>query len=40
MTNIEIRETGIPGKGARFEMLVPRGGYRTTKEPEGSSSGR
>lgn len=28
ITGIVIRETGEPGKGARFEMLVPRGGYR------------
>jgi catalase-peroxidase len=23
-----IRETGVPGKGARFEMTVPKGMYR------------
>lgn len=28
MTGITISETGEPGKGARFEMKVPRGGYR------------
>jgi len=28
ITGITIRETGEPGKGARFELLVPRGGYR------------
>lgn len=28
ITGITIRETGVPGKGARFEMLVPRGMYR------------
>ena len=28
MTDISIRETGIPGEGARFEMLIPRGSYR------------
>ena len=27
-TGITIRETGIPGKGARFEMHVPEGAYR------------
>ncbi|WP_292519637.1 PAS domain S-box protein [Methanoculleus sp.] len=28
ITGISITETGEPGKGARFELLVPRGGYR------------
>jgi PAS domain S-box-containing protein len=28
ITDIAIRETGTPGKGARFEMLIPEGGYR------------
>ncbi len=28
ITGITITETGEPGKGARFEMLVPRGMYR------------
>jgi PAS domain S-box-containing protein len=28
ITGITIRETGIPGRGARFEMLVPEGAYR------------
>lgn len=28
MTNISIRETGIPGEGARFEISVPNGVYR------------
>jgi signal transduction histidine kinase len=32
ITGITIRETGSPGKGARFEMLVPRGAFRL---PEG-----
>ena len=27
-TGLAIRETGEPGKGARFEMLVPKGGWR------------
>jgi PAS domain S-box-containing protein len=30
ITGMTIRETGIPGKGARFEILVPRGRYRFT----------
>jgi signal transduction histidine kinase len=28
ITNIEIRESGEPGKGARFEIRIPRGYYR------------
>jgi signal transduction histidine kinase len=28
ITGMDIRETGIPGKGARFEILVPSEGYR------------
>jgi len=28
ITEISIRETGTPGKGARFEMTVPKDGYR------------
>jgi signal transduction histidine kinase len=28
ITGISIRETGEPGKGARFEMMVPKGAYR------------
>ena len=28
ITGITIRETGIPGQGARFEILVPKGQYR------------
>jgi signal transduction histidine kinase len=28
ITNITICENGIPGKGARFEMTVPKGNYR------------
>jgi signal transduction histidine kinase len=30
ITGITIRETGEPGKGARFEMTVPKGAYRFT----------
>ena len=32
ITGITIRETGEPGKGARFEILVPGEGYRSGKE--------
>jgi len=28
ITGVRVRETGVPGKGARFEMLVPAGNYR------------
>jgi len=28
ITGITIRENGDPGKGARFEMVVPNGIYR------------
>ena len=28
ITGISIRETGEPGKGARFEMMVPKLAYR------------
>jgi len=31
ITGIAIRETGEPGRGARFEMTVPKGGYRFVK---------
>jgi signal transduction histidine kinase len=40
MTSISIRETGIPGKGARFEIQVPRGGYRRGTRPRRASSAR
>jgi signal transduction histidine kinase len=30
ITGITIRETGEPGKGARFEITVPKGAYRFT----------
>jgi PAS domain S-box-containing protein len=28
ITGITIRENGVPGKGARFEIIVPKGSYR------------
>jgi hypothetical protein len=28
ITGINIKETGIPGEGARFEIIVPKGTYR------------
>ena len=28
ITGISIRETGTPGKGARFEIIVPKGAFR------------
>jgi len=33
ITGMTIKETGEPGKGARFEILVPKEGYRFTKDP-------
>jgi PAS domain S-box-containing protein len=32
ITSITIRETGEPGKGARFEMMVPKGAWRMAGE--------
>jgi PAS domain S-box-containing protein len=32
ITGITIRETGEPGKGARFEIIVPKGAYRFVGE--------
>ncbi|MDD1685106.1 MAG: ATP-binding protein, partial [Methanoregula sp.] len=32
ITGISIRETGVPGKGARFEIRVPKGAYRFVSE--------
>jgi PAS domain S-box-containing protein len=34
ITGITIRETGVFGEGARFEMLVPKGGYRFVSKKE------
>jgi PAS domain S-box-containing protein len=34
ITGITIRETGEPGKGARFEMLVPKGAFRLPEAKE------
>ena len=31
ITGITIRETGEPGKGARFEMIVPKGAWRSNR---------
>jgi PAS domain S-box-containing protein len=36
ITNISIRENGEPGKGARFEILVPVDMYRIIHNPAGS----
>jgi PAS domain S-box-containing protein len=36
ITNITIRENGEPGKGARFEILVPVDMYRIIHNPAGS----
>ncbi|HUH79153.1 MAG TPA: PAS domain S-box protein [Methanoregula sp.] len=32
ITGITVTETGVPGKGARFEILVPEGAYRSAGE--------
>ncbi|HEX3001345.1 MAG TPA: ATP-binding protein, partial [Methanoregula sp.] len=32
VTNLSIRESGEPGKGARFEIFVPQGMYRFTEQ--------
>jgi hypothetical protein len=32
ITGMSIRETGTPGKGARFEIRVPKGAYRFVTE--------
>ena len=32
ITGITIRETGEPGRGARFEMTMPEGAFRFTKK--------
>lgn len=34
ITGITIRETGEPGKGVRFELLVPKGAYRFQEPPQ------
>jgi hypothetical protein len=28
ITSMTLRENGVPGTGTRFEITVPRGGYR------------
>jgi PAS domain S-box-containing protein len=33
ITGISISETGVEGKGARFEILVPPGAWRKTRQP-------
>jgi signal transduction histidine kinase len=32
ITGITIKETGEPGKGARFEIMIPEGAWRTGKK--------
>jgi PAS domain S-box-containing protein len=42
LTGVGIRETGIPGRGIRFEILVPPEGYRirgTAKVPDAAIGG-
>ena len=33
ITGLTIRETGEPGKGSRFEILVPKGAYQSGERP-------
>ncbi|MEI7433220.1 MAG: PAS domain S-box protein [Methanomicrobiales archaeon] len=40
ITGITIRETGEPGKGARFEMVVPKGMWRNAGEGIENDSGK
>ncbi len=40
ITGITICETGEPGKGARFEMTVPKGAYRVNPDRNDMSGGR
>jgi PAS domain S-box-containing protein len=35
ITGITIRETGVPGEGARFEIIVPKEAYRITRTGRG-----
>jgi len=37
ITDIKIRETGEPGKGARFEIAIPKGSYRFSVSGENPS---
>jgi PAS domain S-box-containing protein len=36
ITGITIRETGVPGKGARFEITMPEGGWRMRTVEQGT----
>ena len=40
ITGITIRETGEPGKGARFEMVVPKGAYRVNPDTNDVCGGK
>jgi signal transduction histidine kinase len=35
ITGLSIKENGVYGKGARFEIMVPKGKYRFSPQPEG-----
>ncbi|MDD1653268.1 MAG: HAMP domain-containing histidine kinase, partial [Methanomicrobiales archaeon] len=39
ITGLSIQETGVPGYGARFEILAPRGVFRFGAERENRSGG-
>ncbi len=38
ITDMTIKETGTPGKGARFEIFVPKGAYRFTADKKISAN--
>lgn len=38
ITGMVISETGVPGRGARFEIFVPDGGFRLKASPDTSSA--
>lgn len=40
ITEIAIRETGRPGAGARFEVIIPEGGYRVQEKKSGDQPSR
>jgi signal transduction histidine kinase len=39
ITGMTISETGVPGKGARFEIFIPDGGFRRSTDKETPVSG-
>jgi PAS domain S-box-containing protein len=39
ITDIRIQETGIPGEGARFELVIPPGAFRYPSKPKTPGAG-